>query len=217
MKVGEFQKAIGANANSYRNFMAQNGPYKGSGSMVYVNAFAFFKKRELMGKKLPKKKVKKEDEAQKHDVSGIHLDGESDGEVPVFETCDEVRRKIRAYLTEPSVTQAGFLRAIAQTHPEGKKFQSKSLNDFLGKKGPDAGNTSGVFYAAYVFFEKMRLKDGKPKSKHREEMEKIYNRRVPYVNGGKPGFDIKTPSNRGYWCRPGEHPQMDQYGRVRFR
>jgi hypothetical protein len=114
------------------------------------------------------------------------------------------------------VTQAGFLRAIAQGHPEGKKFQSKSLNDFMGKKGANAGNTSGVFYSAYVFFEKLRVKQGKPKTKHREEMEKIYNRSHPYMNDGKPGFDIKTPSSRGYLCRAGEHPQMDQYGRVTF-
>ena len=185
-------------------------PRKGhSDSRLCIDsAFVFFKKRELQGKKQPKKKVKKEDEEKENDVSGIQLDGESDGQVPVYDTCDEVRRKIRAYLTNPNVTQAGFLRAIAQTHPEGKKFQSKSLNDFMNKHGPNAGNTSGVFYAAYVFFEKLRLKEGKPKSKHRLEMEKIYR---------NSGFDIKTPSNRGYLCGPGERPTIDQYGRVSFR
>ena len=173
-----------------------------------VNAFVFFKKRELTGKKVPKKKVKKEDEEKKHDMTGVHLDGESDGDVPVYDTCDRVRRKIRAYLAEPSVTEAGFLRAIAQTHPQGKKFQSKPLNDFMGKQGANAGNTSGVFYAAYVFFEKKRLKEGKPKSKHREEMEKIH---------GKSGFDIERGSHLAYYtCAVGTNPYIDQYGRVRI-
>jgi hypothetical protein len=76
----------------------------------------------------------------------------------------------------------------------------------MGKRGPNAGNTSGVFYAAYIFFEKMRIKEGKPKSKHREEMEKIY---------GKEGFDIERARN-WYTCGPGERPYMDQYGRVEF-
>ena len=34
---------------------------------------------------------------------------------------------------------------------------------FMRKKGPAAGNTSMAFYASYVFFEKMRIRDGKPK------------------------------------------------------
>jgi hypothetical protein len=217
MKVGEFQKEIGASSKTYHSFMSQSGPYKGSGSTVYGNAFAFFKRRELMGRKISKKVKKDGEEEKRTDVTGIQLDGEADGEVPVFDTCDEVRKKIRAYLAEPSITQASFLRAIAQSHPDGKKFQSKSLNDFLGKKGANAGNTSGIFYSAYVFFEKIRVKDGKPKSKHRLEMEKIYSGGEKYRNGGKPGMDLKTPSNRGYFCMQGERPVMDQYGRVSFR
>jgi len=86
--------------------------------------------------------------------------------------CDEVRRKIQAYLQQPSVTQAGFLREIAKTYTDGRKIQSKSLNDFLTKKGPYAGNTSAPFYASYVFFEKTRLREGKGKSNHRINMER---------------------------------------------
>ncbi|KAF7878798.1 hypothetical protein EAF04_000001 [Stromatinia cepivora] len=173
MKVTEFQKKIGANSKSYGSFIGQNGKFKGDKSNVYYNAFAFFKKRELQGVKPPKKaKVSKAEEEKKFDVSAIKLDGESTASVPVYDSCDEVRKKISAYLREPGVTQAAFLREIAKTYPEEKKIQSKVLNDFLGKKGATAGNTSSVYYASYVFFEKLRLRDGKPKSKHREEMEK---------------------------------------------
>lgn len=164
-----------------------------------------------MGKKLPKKKVKKEDkeklEKMQEDITGIQLDGEANGKVPVYNTCDEIRRKINAYLKQPGVTQAGFLRGLAQTHPEGKKFQSKSLNDFLSKRGPNAGNTSGVFYAAYIFFEKMRIKEGKPKSKHREEMENVH---------GPEGFDLEHGSWNGYLCSGNVRPYVDKYGRVEF-
>jgi hypothetical protein len=216
MKVTEFQKAIGTNSRSYGAFMGQSGPYKGSGSSVYGNAFAFFKHRELNGIKAPKKKVKKEDEAKQNDVSGIKLDGEEEQEVEVYDSCDEVRKKIRAYLASPSVTQAGFLREIAKTFGADKKIQSKSLNDFLGKKGPMAGNTSSVYYASYVFFEKLRIRDGKPKSKHRLEMEKVWDGTEPF-GSGKAGVDVKTLlSNQSYICSvDGPAPYMDEYGRVR--
>ena len=53
-------------------------------------------------------------------------------------------------------------------------------------EGTNTG-TSILFYASYVYFEKLRVKQRKPKSKHREEMEHIW---------GEDGFDIET-SSRG--------------------
>ena len=50
---------------------------------------------------------------------------------------------------------------------EAKKLQSKLLKDFQAKKGPLPWNTSSVYYGSYVFFEKLRLRDGKPKTKKR--------------------------------------------------
>ncbi|MCJ1251560.1 hypothetical protein MMC30_008795 [Trapelia coarctata] len=165
MKVGEFQSAIGVTTGSYARFMKQNGPQSGYGSDTYEAAATFFKKRELQGIMMPKKKVKKADEDKKMDVSDIHLDGEDTESVEVYYTCDEVRRKIAVYLREEGVTKAGFLRELRSMFPEPKPLQSKQLQDFQSKSGPLAGNTSRVYYAAYVFFEKLRLKQGKKKSK----------------------------------------------------
>lgn len=149
-------------------------------------------------------------------MSGIKLDGEEDGEVEVYDSCDEVRKKIRAYLANPSVTQAGFLRETAKTYGPDKKIQNKSLNDFLGKKGAMAGNTSNVFYASYAFFEKLRIRDNKPKSKHRLDMENIWDGTEPFGRG-KAGLDIKTLSSNQSYIVPvgGPAPYMDEYGRVR--
>ncbi|TGO50751.1 hypothetical protein BOTNAR_0381g00020 [Botryotinia narcissicola] len=201
MKVTEFQKKIGTNSRSYGAFMGQSGKFKGDQSNVYLNAFIFFKKRELQGVKPPKKpKVSKAEEVKKFDVSAVKLDGESTISVPIYDSCDEVRKKIRAYLREPG---------IAKTYPEEKKIQSKVLNDFLGKKGPSAGNTSSTYYAAYFFFEKLRIRDGKPKSKHREEMEKQW--------ASEGGVDTKIPSSRGYFCFGDERRVEDKYGKVSFQ
>jgi hypothetical protein len=207
MKVTEFQRAIGVNSNAYGRFMGYTGRDKGSGSNTYVEAFKFFKKRELQGIKVPKKKAKTTEESAKYDVSAITLDGEAETNVLVFDSCDEIRKKIRAHLAQPGVTQAAFLREIAKTYRDGRKIQSKVLNDFLGKRGASAGNTSAVFYSSYVFFEKLRIKEGKPRSKHRETMEKLY--------AGK-GFDTKNRSDRGVYCFAGETPVEDKYGKIHF-
>jgi len=202
MKVGEFQKALGVSSNAYSRFMGQSGRDKGSGCDTYFEAYKFFKKRQLQGIKPSKKKVKKGEE-RNDDLSGIHLDGESEVSVPVYDTCDEIRRKIRAYLVLPGVTQVGFLREAAKTYPDGKKIQPKVLNDFLGKRGASAGNTSSVFYSSYVFFEKMRIRGRNPKSKHRQEMEKLHPR----------GFDTSRRHDR-VLVMEGERPYEDKYGQL---
>lgn len=123
-----------------------------------------------------------------------HDKGEETDSVQVYDTCDEIRKKISAYLRKPNTTAAQFCRdLLAQYHTDEKKpsrIQSTQLTKFRGYKGADTGNTSCVFYAAYVFFEKVRLAEGKPKSKHRLEMEEIW--------GGKGGFDISRGHHRGY-------------------
>jgi len=69
-------------------------------------------------------------------------------------------------------------------------------------KGPTDGVQHVVYYAAYVFFEKERIRTGKNKGKEREEMESIYVH----------GVDTSRP-RRGVWCRPGDSVNMDKYGR----
>ena len=126
------------------------------------------------------------------DVSHIHIDGEDEDRVPVFDTCDEVRKKMNVFLRRDDVTQAAFLRALhaeLRGRKKTSRLQSSQLARFRQMKGANSGNTSAIFYAAYVYFEKLRLMHGKPKTKHREEMEVIW--------GSNGGFDVDTPSSRG--------------------
>ncbi|KAF1354956.1 hypothetical protein BDV97DRAFT_94169 [Delphinella strobiligena] len=137
-------------------------------------------------------------------LSDIHLEGEDTDNVMVFETCDEVRRQISAWLRKPGVTQASLLRDMASQFSEpGKSISASQLQSFRGKKGPEAGNSSAVFYGAYVFFEKVIIKEGKPKSERRKKMEAIW--------GPKGGFD-RTLHASGVTCRPNERPTIEQYG-----
>ena len=187
--------------------MKLKGPYAGDMNQTYKASFRFFERRKRAGIKEPaKKKVKKDEESRKLDVSGVELEGADDDSVPIYDTCDDIRRKIAAYLREPNVTQAGFLRELAKTFSDPSvKLQSKQLKDFQTKKGPLEGQTSRVYYAAYVFFEKQRLQQGKPKSKKREENEKVWAR--------EGGIDTKRRQGSLY-CFAGGQPYMDRYGKT---
>lgn len=55
------------------------------------------------------------------------------------------------------------------------------MDDYLGKKGRMAGNTSDVFYAAYFFFKKLRVRDEKPKTQFWKEVEKAWERGMVLV------------------------------------
>ena len=228
MKVGEFQKAIGVSGSSYRMFMGKHGAYKGAESDTYMEAWEFFKKREMQGKGLPRKKAKAatskgstagaaksngakipgSETAGGKDLSNIHLDGEEHDSVPVLDTCDEIRKKINAHMKKDNVVQAAFLRDMqAQYHTDKapQKIRSSQLDRFRSTKGARNGNTSSVHYGAYCFFEKLRIAEGKPKSKHRKEMEGIH---------GAEGMDVTHDISRGILCTPRMVPTIDQYGRL---
>jgi hypothetical protein len=206
MKVTHFQRECNINSNSYGRFMKLKGPYSGCDNQTYKAAFIFFKKRELAGVKAPKKKKAKAEDLAKFNVSdpSLELDGEESGNVEVYDTCDVIRTKISAHLREDGVTKAAFCRTLGSLTPEGTAINGKSIDDFLKKKGADQGNSTRCFYAAYVFFEKLRIKQGKSKTKFREDMEKIW--------GSKGGFDLKL--SNGFWLHGSESASKDKYGRL---
>jgi hypothetical protein len=111
------------------------------------------------------------------DFRQMELPGEATDSVPVYDTCADVRRKVSAYLREPGNTQAQFCRDLyAQLHgpDKGASVQTSQLQRFRGKSGANEGSDSKVFYAGYVFFEKKRIAEKKPKSKKRLEMEHVW-------------------------------------------
>ena len=191
MEKGAFAKALGVSPNSLNGFLRSSGTMGGSGSSSYFEAWRFFKRRELAGIKAPKKAKTTASKATVAlpDISKVYLEGEEERDVPVYDTCDELRRKINAHLVKSGVTQAQFCRDIAAQLHDESKIQSKQLADFRSKKGASAGNTSKVFYAAYVYFEKQRIAENKPKSKHRQDMEAAWKSRG--------GFDTQTSHSRG--------------------
>ncbi len=128
------------------------------------------------------------------------LPGEEKDEVPVFDTCDDIRTKIKRYMREtPHPTGAGFVGTANRALPEDsdRKAGSQTLTKFLNAKGPRKGAEGNVFHTAYVFFEKLRIKQGKPKSKKREEMEKAW---------GRQGIDLEDSSRTRVFVGPNLPP-----------
>ncbi|KAF9774484.1 hypothetical protein IL306_007504 [Fusarium sp. DS 682] len=214
-KVGEFQRTIGVSGKSYNSFMNRTGTWDGENTDTYIKAHRFFKKRELQGLPLKANKPKKAKTAasakaleEALDVSNVDpLPGEADGTVPIYDTCDEIRKKIRPMLAKEGMTQAAFIRALNKNLPEGKSVSPANLRYFMGRKGVRDGNTNITFYAAYVFFEKKRIQAGKPKTAFREKMEKAW---------GSKGFDIEHGGNQQYTCFAGEEPVVDEFGKIDF-
>ncbi|KAK7976554.1 hypothetical protein PG989_015017 [Apiospora arundinis] len=214
-KKTEFCDAIGCSNAGVNAFLKKHGAEGGSTSHVLVKAWDYFKQREIAGLKIPDANKRRRSEAGATTgaagaatsvSSGIHLQGEDTDEVPIFETCDVVRRKISEHLRAQGTSQAQFCRDIyaqLKSPTKIKGIQSKQLADFRAKHGSNAGATSTVFYAASVYFEKLRLAQGKPKSAHRAEMEKRW------PGGFDRKHDDKTPlflhfSESAYWDDFGE-------------
>ncbi|CEF73005.1 hypothetical protein FGSG_00956 [Fusarium graminearum PH-1] len=215
-KVGEFQKTIGVSSRSYNSFMNRTGTWDGEQTDTFVKAHHFFKRRELQGLPLKANKPKKPKTAAASkvidkllNVSSVDpLPGEAQGTVAVYDTCNEIRKKIRALLAKEGMTQAAFIRALNKNLPEdGQNVSPANLRYFMGCKDVRGGNTNIAFYAAYIFFEKRCIQDGKPKSKFREEMEKAW---------GSKGFDTEHGGNQQYTCFAGERPVIDKYGKIDF-
>ncbi|KAK6440106.1 hypothetical protein LTR95_003670 [Oleoguttula sp. CCFEE 5521] len=187
MTVKGLCETLQVSSTSYSNFMRQSGPTKGTGSDVFMNAWGYLAKREMVEIKLPvaKKAKKDSDPATAKSKTGkadtaiadVHLDGEEEDAVPVYATCDAIRRQITAHLKKTGTSQVQFCRDLsAQLHTEetDAAIKPNTLTTFRSKHGANGGATSKVFYAAYVLFEKQRVAEGKAKSKARLEMEEVW-------------------------------------------
>ncbi|KAF4040336.1 putative SWIRM domain family protein [Phytophthora infestans] len=158
----------------FREFMRLTG---GEVNSTYIGATIFFdryEKREKEKLKAMEPKDRKRKAAEQKEVrtkrskdgaeflkriEEVELpDIDDDGTVPVFDDCDDIRNKINCFLGEGIVTKAAFLRALGDVN-------SNSLRSYMNlRRGASSGASNVVYRTAYVFFEKKRILEGKPKS-----------------------------------------------------
>ncbi|PIL32078.1 hypothetical protein GSI_06783 [Ganoderma sinense ZZ0214-1] len=94
----------------------------------------------------------------------VVLDGEDEGNVPIYDDCNDIRRKIRALQKEPGFKITQWLETIG-------RINNNSYQRFMKATGPTGGAGNGTYYAAYVYFEKRRIAEGKKKSAKRVRAE----------------------------------------------
>ncbi|KAL7442217.1 hypothetical protein ACHAXM_008232 [Skeletonema potamos] len=110
----------------------------------------------------PTSKKSKKDQATELIERINAVEGVSD-DSPIFDTCPVVVANIKAFLQRDGITKAILLKALGD-------INSNSLNRFLtGKQQDQCGNVT--YKRAYVFFEKLRIMEGKPKSSKRLSSE----------------------------------------------
>ncbi|KAI1865723.1 hypothetical protein JX265_008046 [Neoarthrinium moseri] len=139
------------------------------------------------------------------ELTSIHLDGEIDENVKIYDTCDDVRRKITGHVKDS--TQAAFARELSQMMPH-TRINATHVGRFQKMKGPRAGGHNPVFYAAYVYFEKLRIKQGKKKSAKREQMEEHWEEKGGFPREGSHNIYILT--------KPGQHWTFDAMGKPKM-
>lgn len=89
-------------------------------------------------------------------------------EEPIYDDCNDVRKKINQFLHLGIVSQSKFGKEIGNV-------QLNSMNSFL-KMGPLklSGASNKTYFYGYHWFEKLRRANGEKKSKKRLENEKNY-------------------------------------------
>lgn len=93
----------------------------------------------------------KERSNQGVDISSVHLDGQEHDDVPVYDTCDEIRKKITTHIGKQGITKAQFcrdLRAQLQSANAPANIKGSQLDRFRSNKGATAGCTSSVYYVS---------------------------------------------------------------------
>ncbi|KAF9240913.1 hypothetical protein BU15DRAFT_87479 [Melanogaster broomeanus] len=97
----------------------------------------------------------------------VVLEGEDEDEVPIYDDCNDIRRKIRGLMKTPGWKVTQWLRDIGG-------INSNSYRRFMKDTGATSGATNGTYVAAYIYFEKVRIFEGKKKSAKRQRMEEEY-------------------------------------------
>ncbi|OWZ01170.1 hypothetical protein PHMEG_00027503 [Phytophthora megakarya] len=202
MTLKEFLKECGVNPGPYYRFMDLNGRDRGAGNTTYLGASVFFYRREKRVK-MDKKKQKANDKKRKateqretkakkkkdgldllKHIEETELEDEGEnGFPPVYDDCDEIRKKVSEFLGEKIVTQAAFLKTLGNV-------STNSLRSFLSmKRGAGSGAANVVYRTAYVFFEKKRILEGGEKTKKRLDNE---------ARQGPDGFELRHDDGKRY-------------------
>ncbi|GBE78331.1 hypothetical protein SCP_0112160 [Sparassis crispa] len=102
----------------------------------------------------------------------MQLRRRQDGDLAIYDDCNEIRRKIRLLQKTPGWKVTQWLRDIGNVN-------SNSYGRFMKASGPHGGAGNSTYYAAYIYFEKVRILEGKKKTAKRLRNEGEYAGGLP--------------------------------------
>ncbi|KZV92461.1 hypothetical protein EXIGLDRAFT_647264 [Exidia glandulosa HHB12029] len=111
-----------------------------------------------------KKTSKKADKVTYASWRDVPIEGEDEGDIQIYDDCNDIRRKIRALQKTPGFKITHWLSEIGG-------INSNSFGRFMKATGPMGGAENGTYEAAYKYFEKVRIMEGKKKTPKRLEAE----------------------------------------------
>ena len=175
MTLTAFLDLIGCNSNSYGRFMKLKGGDSGSQNGVYWGAHKFFLQRE--SKKKGESATMTPTEKKRRAIESAARKGQSeelfaavekinlDESAPIYDDCDDVRKKSLEFMAAHGISTVEFLRRIGNVN-------AKSWKDFVIMKGERKGASNSSYVKAYRFLEKLRMHKGEEKSAKRIKSEK---------------------------------------------
>ena len=223
MSTGDFIAELGVNGNTFYKFM--NNRYKdkkwgAAAGGAYWAAMAYFNRQAAAkkaakgkgkgkgkgkrkrgaddgGAKAAEKAAKEERAAKRREgtlllakIEEVELDDDAadeDGNAYVYDNCDVVRRKCSRFLASGLTTKTAWLKAMG--------VNPNSFNGFMNFNGKGAGAGNCSYVRAFVFFEKLRVLEKKPKSKLRVTNEARW----------PTGYPLRHDNGKR-WCVAGERP-----------
>jgi hypothetical protein len=189
MTQSQIMEKMGVNGNSFYKFMnpksykdqwsaTQNGTYWAAAKLL--EQVKYDKERAKQLAKLSGKRKSDDIDnitaapaAAKKSKSQVQLEAlqliqrihniEGVPNTPVYDSCPQLVKKMKSFLERPGMTKSNLCLALGS-------INGNSLNTFLAGKGQDqCGNVA--YRNGYVFFEKLRLAEGREKTRERRKNE----------------------------------------------
>ena len=208
VKIGDMQKLLGVNANTWGKFMKNEYKDKTWGatqSGTYWAGVKFCYAEKALGTRSLLKT-----RARGGGAAAAGGGGAAKPDLPdlagvdvvdaVFETPGEVRKSLRAALSTYKTSVAELARLA------GVPYQS--FNNFMKASGSHGGSENQAYRPAAKLSEKLRVKTAKAKTKKRKALEAEMD-----ANPGRAPF-LGLDPNKKYWALPGAAFAKDAVGRT---
>lgn len=233
IKIGEFQRILGVNANSYLKFM--NGKYKDQWNATlngtyYSAAYFFFRESKLGKRALGKIRAHKQSALGKgapkspaaasaaasllSPTTGVKggkpalpslADAVADDEY-TWQTPGEVRKSLQDVLNSHSTSVAALAREANVPY--------QSFNNFMKAGGVWGGKDNQAYTKAATLVERLRIALGRPKSAKRKALEDEVSRGIVSRRTGGPNLGL-DPDGK-YFCTSGSYMAKDSLGRYKL-